>query len=80
MELDSGSQCLPNKRNAVSKSRYLYCELYVFAFGRVIVADAVVKSMPNFIPGRQDGNPVAVWFTIPIVFKLQSKQQPQNPE
>ncbi len=31
----------------------------------------VVKSMPNFIPGRQDGKPVAVWYTLPIVFKLQ---------
>ena len=38
----------------------------------------VVKSMPNFIPGRQDGKPVAVWYTIPIFFKLQSKQQPKD--
>ena len=37
----------------------------------------VVKSMPNFIPGRQDGKPVAVWYTLPISFKLQSKPQPQ---
>ena len=37
----------------------------------------VVKSMPTFIPGRQDGEPVAVWYTIPISFKLQSKPQPQ---
>ena len=37
----------------------------------------VVKSMPNFIPGRQDGKPVAVWYTLPINFKLQSKPQPQ---
>ena len=38
----------------------------------------VVKSMPNFIPGRQDGKPVAVWYTLPISFKLQSK--PAKPE
>ncbi|MBR3729184.1 MAG: M56 family metallopeptidase [Muribaculaceae bacterium] len=38
----------------------------------------VVKSMPNFTPGRQDGKPVAVWYTIPISFKLQGK--PQTPE
>ena len=38
----------------------------------------VVKSMPNFIPGRQDGKPVAVWYTLPISFKLQSKPQPQD--
>ena len=38
----------------------------------------VVKSMPNFIPGRQDGKPVAVWYTIPISFKLQSKPQQQE--
>ena len=38
----------------------------------------VVKSMPNFIPGRQDGKPVAVFYTIPISFKLQSKPQQQE--
>ncbi len=40
----------------------------------------VVKSMPNFIPGRQNGKPVAVWYTIPISFKLQSKPQKQEGE
>ena len=38
----------------------------------------VVKSMPNFIPGRQDGKPVAVLYTIPISFKFQSKPQQQE--
>ena len=37
----------------------------------------VVKSMPKFTPGRQDGKAVAVWYTLPISFKLQSKPQPQ---
>ena len=41
----------------------------------------VIKTMPNFIPGRQDGKPVAVWYTIPISFKLQGKpEQTQQPE
>ena len=49
----------------------------------------VIKTMPNFIPGRQDGKPVAVWYTIPISFKLQGKpaqtqerpsEQGQTPE
>lgn len=31
----------------------------------------VVKSLPRFIPGKQQGKPVAVWFTIPIRFQLQ---------
>ena len=35
----------------------------------------VIKTMPNFIPGRQDGKPVAVWYTIPISFKLQGKPE-----
>lgn len=39
----------------------------------------VVKSMPSFIPGRQDGKPVAVWYTLPISFKLQSKPQQKQP-
>ena len=30
----------------------------------------VVKSMPSFEPGLQDGKPVAVWYTLPISFKL----------
>ena len=31
----------------------------------------VVKSLPNFIPGRMNGQPVNVWYTLPIYFKLQ---------
>lgn len=30
----------------------------------------VVKSMPKWIPGRQNGDAVQVYFTLPIVFKL----------
>ena len=30
----------------------------------------VVKSMPKWIPGRQNGVPVAVYFTLPISFQL----------
>ena len=40
----------------------------------------VVKSMPNFTPGQQDGKPVSVWYTLPISFKLQEdpvKQEEQ---
>ena len=40
----------------------------------------VVKSLPKFEPGRQDGEAVAVWYTLPISFKLQSKPQPQPQE
>lgn len=31
----------------------------------------VCKSLPRFTPGRQNGQPVAVWYTLPITFKLQ---------
>ena len=31
----------------------------------------VCKSLPNFTPGRQNGRPVSVWYTLPIQFKLQ---------
>lgn len=31
----------------------------------------IVKSMPRFIPGKQNGGNVAVWYTIPIKFKLE---------
>jgi len=31
----------------------------------------VVKTLPNFIPGKMNGQPVNVWYTLPIVFKLQ---------
>ncbi len=31
----------------------------------------VVKGMPNWIPGMQNGHPVAVYFTLPVLFKLQ---------
>ncbi len=34
----------------------------------------VVNSMPNWIPGRQNGEPVAVKYTVPITFKLQGNE------
>jgi protein TonB len=30
----------------------------------------VIKSLPRFKPGKQDGVPVPVWFSIPVVFQL----------
>ncbi len=30
----------------------------------------ICRSLPNFIPGRQNGVPVNVWYTIPVTFKL----------
>lgn len=32
----------------------------------------VIKSMPKWVPGKQSGNPVQVYFTMPIVFRLKS--------
>ena len=31
----------------------------------------VVKSLPKFTPGKNNGHPVNVWYTLPINFKLQ---------
>ena len=31
----------------------------------------VCKSLPKFVPGRQNGQAVSVWFTLPVTFKLQ---------
>lgn len=33
----------------------------------------ICKSLPKFIPGRQNGQPVAVWYTLPVTFKLPEK-------
>lgn len=30
----------------------------------------MVKSMPKWTPGKQNGNPVRVRYTIPVVFRL----------
>lgn len=30
----------------------------------------VIKSLPRFVPGRQYGRPVSVWFTLPIRFQI----------
>lgn len=30
----------------------------------------VIKSLPKFIPGRQQGKPVKVWFQVPVIFEL----------
>ena len=31
----------------------------------------VCQSLPKFTPGRQNGHPVSVWYTLPVTFKLQ---------
>ncbi|WP_297070365.1 M56 family metallopeptidase [uncultured Duncaniella sp.] len=35
-------------------------------------AERVIKSLPKFTPGTVGGKPVAVWYTIPITFRLTS--------
>lgn len=30
----------------------------------------VVKSLPNFIPGKQNGSNVSVWYTLPVKYRL----------
>jgi TonB family protein len=30
----------------------------------------ICKSLPDFIPGRQNGQAVSVWYTLPVSFKL----------
>lgn len=36
-------------------------------------AERLVKLMPKWTPGRHDGKPVNVWFTLPVNFKLQGE-------
>ncbi len=38
----------------------------------------VVKTLPKFIPGREDGEPVNVWYTLPVTFKLPQKDNKGN--
>lgn len=33
------------------------------------------KSLPKFIPGRQNGQPVDVWYTLPITFRPKGAPQ-----
>ncbi|MCQ2289839.1 MAG: energy transducer TonB [Muribaculaceae bacterium] len=35
-------------------------------------AKRVVKGLPKFTPGKQNGQPVNVWYTLPVTFKLQN--------
>lgn len=37
----------------------------------------VISSLPDFIPGKIDGKPVSVWYTMPVSFKL-SKDKPSK--
>ena len=41
----------------------------------------VVKSLPKFEPGRQDGEAVSVWYTLPVSFNIRSSADvpQQNP-
>ncbi len=41
-------------------------------------ATRVLKLMPNFIPGKQQGKPVRVYYTLPIVFKLQNNSPKED--
>ena len=36
----------------------------------------VVKALPKFEPGRQDGEAVSVWYTLPVMFKVQGDPKP----
>ena len=40
----------------------------------------IVKAMPNWTPGTQDGKPVNVRYTIPVVFSLQKDVTPGKKE
>ena len=40
----------------------------------------IVKTLPKFYPGRQNGQAIAVWYTVPVTFKLQDKQEPEKPK
>ena len=33
----------------------------------------IIKTLPKFNPGRQNGQAVAVWYTLPVTFKLPQK-------
>lgn len=33
----------------------------------------VIKTLPDFIPGKMNGKPVNVWYTLPVSFKLTGK-------
>ena len=35
----------------------------------------VIKSLPKFTPGRQNGKAVSVWYTLPVTFKLPQKNK-----
>ena len=35
----------------------------------------VCKSLPQFVPGRQNGQPVNVWYTLPITFSLRGNSK-----
>jgi len=35
-------------------------------------AQRVVKKMPRWIPGKQNGNPVYVYYSLPVLFRLQN--------
>ena len=42
----------------------------------------VIKSLPDFTPGYQDGKPVAVWYTVPVSFMIREdkNQTPATPQ
>ena len=40
----------------------------------------VIKTLPKFSPGRQNGKVVSDWYTLPVTFKLQDKEDATKEE
>ncbi|MBR3115320.1 MAG: energy transducer TonB [Bacteroidaceae bacterium] len=45
----------------ILKSVDLYCDAEIIR---------IIKLLPNFTPGQQDGKPVKVWYTLPVTFNM----------
>ena len=43
-------------------------------------AARAVKEMPKWIPGKQKGNPVSVWYNLPVQFRLSNEPATALPE
>jgi TonB family protein len=75
--MESGIQGKVITRFVVTKSGRVQNVEIVKGVDPALDAEAikVVKTLPNFVPGEQNGKKVAVWYTLPITYKLDGEQE-----
>lgn len=75
VDLETGTHGLVVIRFVVDKEGYIKDPVLLRGISPGCDKEAlrVIKSMPRWIPGKQNGEPVQVYFTLPVLFRIGQK-------